>query len=155
MADEQKFFEVTIPNTNVTIKFPEGTDPATIDQVMRQAHEQAMPKRDEAGMADRIKGMSRQQMVDTYRSLPKDDPLVGYLAERIAKPQQGETPQQAQERAYGKISDSTDKMGSTGGAAATFRCRSRRPWQRSAAPEQRWRTTARWSWRVTPSAWGT
>ena len=120
MADEQKFFEVTIPNTNVTIKFPEGTDPATIDQVMRQAHEQAMPKRDEAGMADRIKGMSRQQMVDTYRSLPKDDPLVGYLAERIAKPQQGETPQQAQERAYGKLSDSTDKMGSTGGAAATF-----------------------------------
>ena len=82
MADEQKFFEVTIPNTNVTIKFPEGTDPATIDQVMRQAHEQAMPKRDEAGMADRIKGMSHQQMVDTYRSLPKDDPFVGYLAEQ-------------------------------------------------------------------------
>ena len=120
MASEQKFFEVTIPDTNVTIKFPEGTDPATVDQVMRQAYEQAMPKRDEAGMADRIKGMSHQQLVDTYRSLPKDDPFVGYLAKQLAKPQKGETPEQAQERAYGKLSDATDKLSTTGSAAATY-----------------------------------
>ena len=120
MAGEQKFFEVTIPNTGVTIKFPEGTDDATVDQVMRQAYEQAGPKRDEAGMADRIKGMSHQQMVDTYRTLPKDDPFVGYLAKQIAKPRQGETPEQAQERSYGKLSDATDKLSPTGSAAATF-----------------------------------
>lgn len=117
---EQNFFEVTIPGSNITIKFPEGTDPATVEQVMRQAHEQAMPKRNDAALAQRIKGMSHQEMVDTYRALPKDDPLVGYLAEQIAKPSDGETPEQAQERAYGKLSDATDKMGTTGSAAATF-----------------------------------
>lgn len=120
MAEEQKFFEVTIPNTNVTIKFPEGTDPATVDQVMRQAFEQASPKRDDAALADRVKGMSHQEMVNTYRSLPKDDPLVGYLAKEIARPKEGETPEQAQERAYGKLSDATDKLSATGSGAATY-----------------------------------
>lgn len=116
----EKMITVTVPGTNISIQFPEGTDPATIEQVMRQAHEQAQPKRDEAALADRIKGMSHQEMVDTYRSLPKDDPLVGFLAERIARPKDGETPEQAQERAYGKISDAPGALSTTGSAAATF-----------------------------------
>ena len=111
---------VTVPGTNITIQFPEGTDPGTIEQVMRQANEQAQPKRDESGMAERASKMSRQEMVDTYRSLPKDDPFVGFLAREIAKPQKGETPEQAQERAYGKLSDAPSELSTTGSAAATL-----------------------------------
>lgn len=103
------------PN-GIRIEFPDNTDPAVIDRVMRQAYQQ----RDETGMAERAAKMTREQKVETYRSLPKDDPFVGFLAREIAKPQEGETPAQAEARAYGKISDAPGKMSTTGSAAATL-----------------------------------
>jgi hypothetical protein len=112
--------KVTVPGTNVTISFLEGTNPQTIDRVMRQVYEQSAPKRDDSAMAERASKMTHEQMVDTYRSLPKDDPFVGFLAAEIAKPRKGETSKQAQDRAYGKISDAPGSMGTTGRAAATF-----------------------------------
>ena len=112
---------ITVEGPNgVTIQFPDDTDPATIDRVMREAYAKEAPQRDEKGMAARASKMSRQEMVDTYRSLPQDDPFVGFLAREIAKPQRGETARQAQDRAYGKLSDAAGGLSTTGSAAATF-----------------------------------
>ena len=76
--------------------------------------------RDDAALAKRAKGMTHEQKVEAYRTLPKDDPLVGYLARDIARPREGETPEQAQERAYGRLSDNPGKLADYGSAAATY-----------------------------------
>lgn len=109
-------FEITAPDGSV-YQIDGPNEQGALQALQRHI---GQPKRNEADLARRASGMNHQQMVEAYRSLPKDDPLVGYLAQKISQPQQGETPQQAQERAYGRISDDAGGLGTMGSAAATL-----------------------------------
>jgi hypothetical protein len=98
----------------------EGPDADGALKALQEHLGQSSGTRDDASLETRAAGLSHEQMVEAYRSLPKDDPLVGYLARKIAEPKAGESSQQAQDRAYGRLSDTPGGMGTAGNAAATF-----------------------------------
>lgn len=69
----------------------------------------------------RAAGMTHQQQVDYYRSASSSDKFAEYLANHFADQMQGETPEQAQQRAYGTPMTGPGKMASaTAGAADTL-----------------------------------
>lgn len=79
-----------------------------------------MQQGEQAEFPRRAAGMNHQQMVDEYRNTKPGDAWGDYLAGQIEKPMQGETPEQAQTRAYGTGSTDRVDMSGTGKAAATF-----------------------------------
>jgi hypothetical protein len=52
-----------------------------------------------------LDGMSREEMISYYRTSKQGDPLAALIEKRLSAPMEGETPEQAEERAYGKGSD--------------------------------------------------
>jgi hypothetical protein len=62
---------------------------------------------------DVIGSMSREEMVDYYRTSKKGDPLADAIEKRLSQPMQGETPDQTDRRLYGHIDKQFSVDGST------------------------------------------
>lgn len=82
--------------------------------------ENAPPAYNPADFPRMAAGMTHEQMVEAYRATKPGDPWGDFLAAQIQRPQQGETPEQANIRAGGTGSTDRVDMSGTGKAAATF-----------------------------------
>jgi len=78
------------------------------------------PARNPADFPKMAANMTRDQMVEAYRSTKPGDPWGDYLAQSIQQPMQGETRAQAKVRAGGTGSTDAVTMSGTGKAASTF-----------------------------------
>jgi len=78
-----------------TIEFPDGTDDATIERVMRENY--GGPA---ASLEQKVAAMTPQQQ--EYARVTDDGEVGNYLRSVAKAPKQGETPEQADQRLYGK-----------------------------------------------------
>lgn len=71
------------------------------------------PWQQDQTLDDVLRSMTRQQMVDYYRTSKRGDPLADAIEQVLSQPQPGESPEQTDQRLYGKLDDSFSLDGAT------------------------------------------
>jgi hypothetical protein len=71
------------------------------------------PREQAPTIEDYVSGMSREEMVDYYRTSKKGDPVADLIEARLSQPLEGESPEDTERRLYGSMEDQFSTDGAT------------------------------------------